>query len=96
MNARQAYNTIYDDRSLKGNVALENIIATDYIYSYYYALYVIEGPFRLGEDIIASDTFQLFHYLTMIPNTFSIALASKLLESERRVEFIWWYLRGSN
>lgn len=37
-------------------------ISKDRLYSYYYALNILKGPFKLGEDLISTDAQTSFHY----------------------------------
>ena len=44
------------------NEDLEPIIAKDAKFSYYYANYVLNGPFKLGEPAIAKKTEESYYY----------------------------------
>jgi hypothetical protein len=94
MTAKEAYITVYKNRSLIGNVEIESIIANSYIYSYYYAQNILKGRFELGEFAISNYMLYLYYYLTVVPNTFSIDLVSKILVSKYKADFIWWYFRA--
>mgnify|MGYP000614926337 CR=1 FL=1 len=51
---------------------LESIIAKDAKYSYWYAKFVLNGPFPLGEPAIASNAWNSLYYAQAINDRFKL------------------------
>ena len=60
MTPDQAYYICYYRK--RRILELEPIIITDPEYSYFYAINIIKGPFKKGEDIISKDSTRSYQY----------------------------------